>query len=333
MAKGLTLEDISKQTGGDQEMVSRAKISLGHIEKSSQQAGVDLTNGLMECGFQIDSSYSLRGAYINGSVQETASCGIAWASLVDGSGDAEAGFFDSVAHQPKKISLANYNGWVEKHRPDFGGTNLYDAIVMGAKMAADALKTPQILDLIMAEVPDGSSGGLFSRKSGTKQQPGLTEEGGHYLVDLKDLKPVQTDKMYYLTIITDGAPMQGPRPYKDTIKELITRLSYACIFIKFIFVGTDENGRKFLELLDDMATMTHEKDLADPADREDPRHEYVPWKPGVRYADNVDKVEFPGGLASVSREDFAAAMTQELDGYVPSAFRRGLLTGKYLVQA
>jgi hypothetical protein len=45
----------------------------------------------------------------------------------------------------------------------------------------------------------------------------------------------------------------------------------------------------------------------------------------LRLIDNVDKVEFPLGLASVSDDAFAAAMNQELDTYIPSAVKRGLL--------
>lgn len=326
---GLSLGELEKKTG-DAKLVERARLSLGCLEKTSQSAGVDLTNNLLECGLLIDSSGSLSHAYYDGSIQETGECTLAWIAMVDSSGAAEAGFWDSQAHKPQVISLDNYRGWVKKNQPSrFGGTNLYDAIVMGAKMAAGALNAPQILDLIMAEVPDenSSGGGLFGRRSGgTKQQPGLNTSGGHYLLGLNQLKPIKLPKLYHLTIITDGASLQGPRPIDGAIKELIVRLSYAGIFIKLIFVGDDRDGREFLELLDDMPVAKHRDDPH-------PKGEDVDWYPGARYIDNVDKVEFVQGLGNVKPAEFAAAMTQELDTFVPSAVRRDLLDARNLVAA
>jgi hypothetical protein len=296
---GLSLGDIDKATDGDQTMVRRARISLGEIDKASQETGVDLTKGLLECGLEIDSSGSLGHAYRDGSIQETGERTLAWVATVDSSGDFEAGFFDYSAHGPSNLNLGNYRGWVRANQPTLGATNLYDAIVCGAKMAAKALKAPQILDLIATKVI-----------------------GSGYRLRLEDLRPIKTDKIFHLTIITDGAPNRGPRPYREAIKELIARLSYAGIFIKFIFVGDDEEGRDFLQILDDMPVARHAND---------PQSSDVDWFPGARYIDNVDKVEFLRGLRHVSDEQFAAAMTQELPTYVPSAVRRALVSSTNLV--
>jgi hypothetical protein len=298
---GLSLGDIEKATG-DNKLVGRARLSLGSLEKASREVGADLTKGLLECGVEIDASLSLGHAYSDGSVQKTGERVLAWVAIVDSNAEFEAGFFESSAHAPKSLGLSNYRGWVRANQPRLGGTNLYEAIEMGAKMAAKALNAPKILDLIAQK-----------------------RMGSGYKLSLQEVRPVQTDRIYHLTIITDGAPNTGPRPYKDAIKELVVRLSYAGIFIKFIFVGNDRDGQEFLQFLDDMPVAKHQDDLADtgPAD---PRINDVDYYPGARYIDNVDKVEFLGGLSSVGDQAFAEAMTQELSTYVPCAVRRGLLS-------
>ncbi len=330
---GLSLGDIDKRTGGDQTMVKRARISLGEIDKASQATGVDLTHGLLECGLMIDSSGSLEHAYNDGSIQETGERVLAWVAPVDNSGAAEVGFFDTTAHEPNTLDLGNYRGWVRANRPRYlGATNLYDALVMGAKMAAKALNAPEILDLIMAEVP-GSSRGLLGRRS-PERQVGLDDSGNsRYVLSLDQLQPVKTQRLYHLTVIADGGSNRGPRPYQGAIKELIIRLSYAGIFIKFIFVGDDYEGQEFLQVLDDMPVAKHPNDLADPTDPKDPRRNDVDYYVGTRYVDNVDKVEFLQGLRHVNDQEFAGAMTQELPTYVPSAVRRSLVTTDNLVAA
>ena len=196
-------------------------------------------------------------------------------------------------------------------------------------MAAKALKAPQILDLIMAEASGGGRG-MFSR-GGSTRQVGLSDSGSRYITPLGQLKPVKTERIYHLTVVADGGSNRGPRPFHSAIQELIVRLSYAGIFIKFIFVGDDEEGREFPELLDDLPVAKHPNDLADPSDPSDPRRDHVDYYEGTRYIDNVSKVEFPRGLALVSDEDFAGAMTEELPTYVPSAVRRSLVTTDHLV--
>lgn len=329
---GVSLGDIRKKTG-DETMVRRATVSLGNLNKASQKTGVDLTKGLLECGMEVDASGSLRGAYSSGEVQETTDRSLAWIAVVDTSGAAEVGFFGTEAFEPTSLNLSNYRGWVRNNQPrEFGYTNLYDAIVMGAKMAADALKAPRILDLIKAQAPKKSSG-LFGRSGGTETRIGLDDSGrSQYVLGLSELRPIKTRQIYHFTIITDGAPYGGgPTPYESTINELIVRLSYAGIFIKFIFVGNDKRGKAFLDSLDDMPVARHQDDLADPKNQKDHRKKDVAYRPGIRYIDNVDTVEFPRGLKSVSDEEFAAAMTQELDTYVPSAVRRDLLDPANLV--
>jgi hypothetical protein len=313
---GVSLGELEKKTG-DAQLVGQAKISLGELTKVSASAGVDLTQDIFECGMEIDSSGSLAHAYSDGSVQTTAKRQLAWSSMVDSDGKSECGFFDSVAHKPTVLSLDNYRGWVDANRPEFGMTNLHDALVTIVHMAAGALNTPAILELIATK-----------------------RFGGGYKIALEDLKPVQTKRIYHATIITDGGPSKGPHTgsgryaedYYPAIKELIVRMSYAGIFVKFIFVGNDPEGRDFLQFLDDMPVAKHPNDLADSGPK-DPRAEDVDYFVGARYIDNVDKVEFPGGLRSVSDEKFAEAMTQELDTYVPCAIRRGLLATDNLVGA
>lgn len=295
---GIQLGDLDKLTGGDQNMAKRFKLSLGELDKASSEIGFDLTKGLLECGLEIDSSGSLRRAYENGSVQETTERALAWVAAVDNNGEFEAGFFDTEAHKTTNLGLSNYKGWVQANRPPFGGTNLYEALVRGAEMAARALNAPQILDLIATK-----------------------RFGGGYKTALQDLKPIKTDRIFHLTIITDGAPNHGPRPFQEAIKELVVRLSYCGIFIKFIFVGNDQEGRDFLQFMDDMVVAKHPND---------PQADDVDWFPGARYIDNVDKVEFLGGMHSVTDPEFAGAMTQELSTYVPGAYGRDLLAGTNL---
>jgi hypothetical protein len=344
MAKGLSLGAIEKATGNDPVVSKRAKLSLGSLEKTSKKTGVDLTAGLMECGLIADDSWSLKGAYDDGSMQATFDRTVVWSACVDGTGKGEAGFFNDDFYGPWEISLGNTRGWVNAKNPGFGGTNLYSALLGGVRMAAGALKEPRILDLVASRPRGGrsqrSGGGLLSglRRGGSAAQSdeptyGLVEDGNlEYIRGLDELEPIQTDQFYHLTVMADGGSNRGPRPYRNAIEDLVVRMSYAASFVKFSYIGDDPSGEEFMQLLDDMAVARHQNDLPDQDDpMDDPRRKDVDPRPGIRYIDNVDKVEFPHGLADVKDDEFAAKQTQELDTYVPSAVRRGLLSEKHLV--
>ena len=303
---GVSFDKVVQETGNDPRIVEPYRLNVNHVAAAGRLAGVDLTHGLIEGGLEVDNSFSMQFAYDAGKVQNTVIEALSWLIVVDAGGSCEAGFFDDKAHRMTNLTLKNYGDWVQKNKPGYGATNLYDAIYTGAKAASKALKAPGIMKLIAKD--------FF----------------GNYKVRLADLRPVQTDKMYHLTVICDGGSNRGPSPFKEAIKELIVRLSYAGIFIKFIFVGTDSEGREFLQLLDDMPVARHPADLADEGPR-DPRYNDVELFVGARYIDNVDKVEFPRGLGSLRPGEFGGAMTQELNTYVPCAVRRGLLTMKNVV--
>jgi hypothetical protein len=300
------IENIGDTTGGPQ-MVTRARISLGNIDKANKaiekKTGwtVDLTEGLVEGGLEIDASGSMGNEYRSGNVQSSAERVTAFYAVVDANGQFPVGFFHDDALDPVELNLGNYRGWVNNNVPRrLGMTNLFDAIYRGAEMAAEALGRPEIMELVR------------------HSKSGYNHDRVSWALPYTELRPVAAPKIFHFTVIGDGAPTVGPG--KQHIRELITRMSFCGIFIKFIFVGRDRDGERFLDELDDMKQRKHpadpnRKDVDDPTGR----HE-------LRLIDNVDKVKFSRGLGSVTDEEFAAAMSQELDTYVPSAVLRGVLT-------
>lgn len=97
------------------------------------------------------------------------------------------------------------------------------------------------------------------------------------------------DNPVYLFVITDGSPDN-----QSTAIALIKEMSQYPIFIKFLLVGNDSYGKRFLEYVDDLE-----------------QHE-----PGGRLFDNVDTQHIVN-VSRVSDDDFNKAMTEE----VPSAIQ------------
>jgi len=313
----IALGDIDKEIGDDKAMQRRVRVALGEIDKTNSAVGFDISDDVMDGGVLIDSSGSMSPWYGDGTVQVSAERVLGYYGPLDRTMSCECAYFDDVARRTDNISLKNraYVGFVNRTKPArLGGTNLYDALLMGVEMAAEALKDKRILDVVKT-----SKGGMFSRS-----------QRGEWVTPTSELKPLANSKFYHLTIITDGAPTVGiTDPY--VIMELIVRLSYVGIFIKFVYVGNDRHGELFLEQLDDMKTMKHNNDLADPSDPDDPRHEDVDPQTQrgqlpLRYIDNVDKVKL-GDPRLASDEDVADAMNNELPTYLRSAKNRGLLVG------
>jgi len=311
---GINLGNVEKRiegignTTGDQQMVNRARISLGNITKANDAIekktgwSVDLADGLIEGGLEIDASGSMGNEYRSGNVQLTAERVTAFYAVVDGNGNFPVGFFHDDALDTVELNLGNYRGWVNSNVPRrLGMTNLFDALYRGAEMAAEALGRPEILELVR------------------HSKSGYDRNRVTWALPYSALRPVAAPKLFHFTVIGDGAPTVGPG--KQHIRELITRMSFCGIFIKFIFVGRDRDGERFLDELDDMKQRRHDadpnrKDVNDPDCRDE----------RLRLIDNVDKVKFSRGLGSVDDDEFARAMSQELDTYVPSAVLRGVLT-------
>lgn len=218
---GVTLGDIEKRTGGDQTMVGRVQLT----QQALMKGGINPHQTPMQVGLVLDHSGSMGDEYRDGLVQSAADRGLAFGATVDDDGAVQVVFFDSRAHEPIELSLANYSGWVNTHRPGrMGSTNLADAIHMSMRVAADQLNAPGILDLIGGS---GKRHGLLGRNS--------------------SLKPVQAQMPAYMLVITDGVPDDPERA-----KAALIEASYAPIFYKFLFVSNDQSGKRFLQELDDM---------------------------------------------------------------------------------
>jgi hypothetical protein len=230
---GLSIGDIEKKTGGDQDMVRRAGLSLGELTKTNEAITraegwtVDVTDNLIEGGCEVDASISMTTEYNRGTVQAVAERVLAFYAVVDNDGIFPVGFFGTSAGRPVELTLENYLGWVGRNVPSLGSTNLFEAIYRGAEMAAQALGKPEIMNLVAYN--SGMMGGFKGWKTPYEQ-----------------LRPVSAQRIFHFTVITDGAPTAGPGnnyyQRRDLIKELIQRMSYAGIFIKFIFVGSDPEG-------------------------------------------------------------------------------------------
>ncbi|HSE61786.1 MAG TPA: VWA domain-containing protein [Candidatus Saccharimonadales bacterium] len=301
----IALGDITKEVGDDQAMLRRVRVALGEIDKTNEAVGFDISDGRLAGGVMLDSSVSMRPWYQDGTVQVTTERIAGYFAPIDKTYTLECGYFDTEARQVEDLSLRNraYVGFVNRTVPRLGSTNLYAAILVGVEMAAQALNDKRILDYIKP------------KKTWTGRSTGEWDIPTH------QLRPLAGATVYELVIVTDGAPTAG---ITDPIKimELLIRLSYVGIFVKFVYVGNDSAGKKFLQDLDDMDTARHPKD---------PRPEDVDpttyrGRLPLRYIDNVDKVEI-GDPRNATDEAVAAAMNNELGTYLPSAVRRGLLTG------
>lgn len=108
------------------------------------------------------------------------------------------------------------------------------------------------------------------------------------------------DTPVYAFIITDGAPTDGA----EAVYKAIQEASQYPIFFKFLAVGGNTGAIRFLNDLDDM-----EKS-----------------RPGSRLFDNVDTAEIPDPKR-VSKDQFAAMMTEEMASTLQGMRNAGLVTG------
>lgn len=107
----------------------------------------------------------------------------------------------------------------------------------------------------------------------------------------------QADNPVYLFVVTDGAPND-----QNAVVKLVKEMSEYPIIIKFLLVGTDSYGKRFLEYVDDLE-----------------QHE-----PGGRLFDNVDTQHIQN-VSSVSDDDFNKAMTEEVPEAIAAMRNAGLV--------
>lgn len=83
----------------------------------------------------LDYSGSMAPWYSNGGVQYLTEQVLALSAELDDDGDVEVWFFDSTVDKPQTVSLADYAGWVNSHKPKrrMGLTNYADTIKAIAK--------------------------------------------------------------------------------------------------------------------------------------------------------------------------------------------------------
>jgi|GEM_PF-5268969 len=305
---GLSFEKIQEKTGNNPDVIESFQHAKVELKKTNEQIAraegweVDITVDFIEGGLAIDSSGSMARDYTSGSVQMAGNFVLGYYAAVDKSGSFPAWFFDTDVHPATELSADNFQGWVHKNAPEIRYmTNLFGGIYQGAEQAAKALNKPKIMDLVAFNTD--WSGNFKSWKTPYEQ-----------------LQVVPVERIFHFTVICDGGPTVGPgnrsAGKRDMIKQLIQRMSYTGIFIKFIFIGRDEEGEEFLQAMDDLKVAYHD---------DDPQDNNV--RPGsglvLSYVDNVDKVAFPSGLKVVSKKEFAVAMNQELGSFVRSALKRG----------
>lgn len=78
----------------------------------------------------LDYSGSMAHWYANGGVQYLTEQVLALSAELDDDGDVEVWFFDTKVDKPQTVSLSDYQGWVENHKPRrrMGLTNYADTI-------------------------------------------------------------------------------------------------------------------------------------------------------------------------------------------------------------
>lgn len=216
-----------------------------------------------------DKSYSMDDEYRKGTVQEVVERTLGFAVIVDDDGSVPAVFFGgNIADYT--IELSDFHQYIQRNhiQPD-GSTPLTEALARVANITGNG-------DLVK------SGGGFFNR---SEPKPSIRK----------------MDTPAYVVIVTDGVP-NDPTSATD----LIRRLSYRGLFLKFIYVGNDKQGWKFLESLDDDIPVG------------------VSYDQGGRLIDNVDAKNL-GNIGKMSDEDFYAAMFDEAGSWLAAARTNGLI--------
>lgn len=221
----------------------------------------------------VDRSGSMGREYDSGHVQDAVERGLAFAVLIDDDGIVPTIFFDDQL-QEVKVSLDNFHGLLRRE----GISARYTTDLTAAlRRVADMTGNGDLFD----------RGGGFGRRS----------------VASPEVR--KADKPVFVIIITDGLPDN-----EKTATDAIRRLSYRGVFVKFIFVGTNQRGLDYLDYLDD------DDNVNMPVG--------VPFEQGGRYIDNVDTKAFKS-LGDAPDGVFFESMFDEVDKYLGQARTGGLL--------
>lgn len=216
----------------------------------------------------VDRSGSMGNEYANGHVQEAVDRALGFAVIVDDDGSVPTAFFDDRL-ETHEIKLDDFHRYLERNRITARGTtNLAGALEWVARETGNG-------DVL------SSGGGLF-RKGGSAPT----------------VKKMDTPA--FVICVTDGRP-DDP----DAATDIIRRLSYRGVFLKFLFVGDDARGWAYLESLDDDIPVG------------------VPFERGGRLVDNVDAKR----MSSLGKDDapFYDAMFDEVTTYLAAARENGLI--------
>lgn len=206
--------------------------------------------------------------YRNGTVQEVVERMLGFAVLVDDDGSVPLIFFDNRIDQ-REVKLDDFHNYVSRNRIDAGGTtDLAGALATLAQETGNG-------DLV-------SHGGLFRRGGGTPS-------------------PKKSDMPVYAIVVTDGLP-DDP----ESATDMIRKLSYRGVFLKFLFVGHDRRGWNYLDTLDNDLPVG------------------VPYERGGRLVDNVN-AQNVGDIRHISDDMFYEMMFAEVNEWLPAARANGLI--------
>ena len=214
----------------------------------------------------VDRSGSMGYSYPN-EVQDAIDRTLAFAALVDDDGSVPVIFFDSQL-QEITVKLDNFYGLVARERISArGSTDLTSALKRVAEITGN--------------------GDLFASGGWGRRAPKPA--------------PRKMNVPAFVPIITDGAPND-----RESARDAVQRLSFRGIELKFIYVGHDESGWRFLQSLDDDIPVG------------------VPYEQGGRLFDNVDAKRFDS-LASAGDDAFYDAMFDEVPGALAAMRQHGLI--------
>jgi len=215
----------------------------------------------------FDRSGSMGNEYADGTVQELAERVLAFSVIVDDDGTVPTFFFDHDVFR-REIKLNDFHGYLKKNGIRAGGsTGLTEALEAVAKETGNG-------DLL--------GGGFFHRAAAAPTA-----------------KKAATPS--FVVIVTDGRPDNAA-----SARDMIRKLSYRGVFLKFLFVGHDRQGWEFLRGLDSDIPVG------------------VPYEHGGRLIDNVNAQNM-GSVRNMSDEEFFSAMFAETTDWLQSARQAGLI--------
>jgi uncharacterized protein YegL len=221
----------------------------------------------------VDASYSMQNEYKQGNVQSAVENALAFGVIVDDDGDVPVVVFDSSVRETV-VKLDNFHGFVNREGigPN-GTTNLTKALESVAAITGDS-------DLFGGS---GGGRGFFGRGHGSSSPQ--VRSGS---------SPA------FVTIVTDGKPDD-----ERTAEDAIRRLSYRPLFLKFLYVGNNEGGWRWLQKLDTEIPVG------------------VPFESGGRLVDNVNAQRLDS--LGENEKAFYDAMFTETPDWLTAARAAGLL--------